>query len=452
MFILPWSPLLIFALIACNLLPFCFAWFNEPKALRLELFSALFIAGFTFLTLSFIQAMGFSRAGIVIPEGFGPFVLAVSLICGVFYLLESGLLFFLTPRFATLRVAIFALSVSFFSAVLVCGFTTFSPLVVLLHATALLAVVAWYIFGNAVGLIAALLIEGTLFGYGFIAPPLAEAEEFLPYVRSAAEILLFQLLVAYCIATRYRTLLTAGAALVPVYYWFVLYKAQQFGPYELLVAAAYGSCLILIAQWTKAPLLAFAGSVSLFLSLAAALHSYLTVEMTVAALTSFSILFCGLTLICTILYFGMILMHQRRTFVGYLPIKRAVGGTVLILLFLTIRMYGIFAAHYYALFTHLRSSISSILSFFRAKDTTQLVDSAIYRTWFLIGYDALWGFLLTLGGKAYQRLFVQAFGLVLLSVALYKLSLIVSHRGILAAVLLAWVLVVVALYRAFRGK
>lgn len=87
----------------------------------------------------------------------------------------------------------------------------------------------------------------------------------------------------------------------------------------------------------------------------------------------------------------MILLHQRRIFVGYLPIKRAVGGTVLILLFLTLRMYGIFAAHYYALFTHLRSSISSILSFFRAQDTTHLVDSTIYRTWFLIGYDALWG-------------------------------------------------------------
>ena len=115
-------------------------------------------------------------------------------------------------------------------------------------------------------------------------------------------------------------------------------------------------------------------------------------------------------------------------------------------------MYGIFAAHYYALFTHLRSAMSSILSFFKAHDATQVIDSTIYRTWFLIGYDALWGLLLTLGGKAYQRLFVEAFGLVLLSVALYKLSLIVSHRGVLAIVLLVWFLVVATLYRSFRRR
>ena len=92
---------------------------------------------------------------------------------------------------------------------------------------------------------------------------------------------------------------------------------QQFGSYESLIAAVYGSCLMLVAQWTQAPLLAFVGCVSVLVSLAAALYYYLNVEMTVAALTSFSILFGGLTFIGTLLYFGMILMHQRRTFGGY---------------------------------------------------------------------------------------------------------------------------------------
>lgn len=293
---MPWNPLLIFALIACNLLPLCFAWFKEPKALKSELFCAVLMAMVTFLVLLFAPVY----EGSVRTEGVGQFLLVVSLVCGVFYALEAGVLFFLTPRHATLRTVHFALSVSFFSAVLVCGFTTFSPYVVLLHTAAVLGVVAWHIFGNSVGLIAALLIEGALFGYGFIAPPLGDAAEILRYVRFAAGILLFQLVAAH-ITTKSRTLLTARAALVPVYYWFVLYKAQQFGPYELLIAAAYGSCLILIAQWMKAPLLAFAGSVSLILSLAAALQQYLTVEMTAAALTSFSLLFCGLTLIYTIL-------------------------------------------------------------------------------------------------------------------------------------------------------
>ena len=440
-------------LILAGLVPLFFACKREPKALLAECFFIVFLAISTFLSL-FGRVSGLA---IDYPGSLGNLVAVICMFCGFLYLLEVLVLFFLTPRLETIRAVLFALSIGFFSAVLVCGFTSFSALVVVLHVAAVLGVTAWCVWANSAGLIVALLFESMLFGYGFIAPFLKESEvlrkEFLPmYSRFASGLLILQFLVARDIAPRYRAVLTAGAALVPVYYCFFLFKMQQFGSYESLIAAVYGSCLMLVAQWTQAPLLAFVGCVSVLVSLAAALYYYLNVEMTVAALTSFSILFGGLTFIGTLLYFGMILMHQRRTFGGYALLKRAVGGGVLILLFLTIRMYGIFAAHYYALFTHLRSAMSSILSFFKAHDATQVIDSTIYRTWFLIGYDALWGLLLTLGGKAYQRLFVEAFGLVLLSVALYKLSLIVSHRGVLAIVLLVWFLVVATLYRSFRRR
>ena len=77
-------------LILAGLIPLCFAWKREPRALLAECFFIVFLAMSTFLSLF----ERFSGLAIDYPGSLGNLVSVICIFCGFLYLLELLVLFF----------------------------------------------------------------------------------------------------------------------------------------------------------------------------------------------------------------------------------------------------------------------------------------------------------------------------------------------------------------------
>ena len=348
---------------------------------------------------------------------------------GIFYGLEALVFSYFNDRVRDLTAAPFALCIGFFSAILVVAFTAFSPWIVVCHTLAVVFVTSWYTKRDELYLFAALI--GLLPLYSFITLPFSSAHAHTAglYCALAAIMLMGIFLAARSSSTRYKDVLAAGAALVPVFYWVVLFKNRLMFPYEPLLAAFYGSCSIYLGHSQQNRLIAFAGYGSVILSLALGLYHYLPLDLGWVDLLEqpplttidYSVLFGGLTLIFTLLYFCLQRVQQKMAADEYTMLKSTIGGIVLTVLFFWIRMYVIVMAHYHTVHAE------SLMSFLRTHIIpADLLRSTDYRSYALTLYYAVTGLLCIVGGLVYKKGYIRVGGLLLIFLTLYKLWFLIS--------------------------
>ena len=114
-------------------------------------------------------------------------------------------------------------------------------------------------------------------------------------------------------------------------------------------------------------------------------------------------------------------MQQKIASDEYSLLKSTIGGIVLILLFLWIRMYVIVMAHYYTV--HAETMMSFLRTNIIPADLAQSTD---YRSYALTLYYAVTGLLFIVGGLIYRNVYVRAGGLLLIVLTLYKLWFLIS--------------------------